>query len=204
MKKTKSPNNFQKNENIFFQLAKRYSTPKLVQQFIRGLQYNLDQTLYSAAKVLQHKKAHCLEGAFMAAAIMEHLDFEPMILSFESVDDLEHVVYVFQLNQKYGSIGKSRDPGLHGRAPVFNSIHDLAWSYFDPYIDSTGRLTAYQIAHLDEINVDWRFGKSHLWAADQYLVDLPHNPMPSSEKRYLKLKKNYEKVGAIQNGPNWW
>ena len=190
------------------QLARTYNNAFLVQKFLRELNYNKDETLYSAATVIQKQKAHCLEGAFTAAAIMEQLGFEPMILSFESIDDLEHVVYLFETRTGYGSIGKSRDPGLHGRAPVFKSIRDLALSYFDPYVDSTGRITAYQLAHLDEIGVDWRNGSSNLWKADRYLVDLPHiqltNSSKTSDQRYRKLKKEYQKFGAIQNGPFWW
>ncbi len=203
MKKTNSFNSLNSVFD-FEKLARTYKTPHLVQKFVRTLEYNRSETLYSAQKAIQNHKAHCLEGAFVAAAIMEHLGYEPMLLSFESVDDLEHVVYLFKGPNGYGSIGKSRDPGLHGRAPEFRSIKDLAWSYFDPYIDKTGKLTAYQIAHMDELGVDWRRGKRHLWQADRYLVDLPHNPMKSNHQRFLKVRKRYLKYGAIQTGRHWW
>lgn len=190
------------------QLARTYNTPFKIQKFLRELNYNKAETLYSAKTVIQNRSAHCLEGAFTAAALMEQLGFEPMILSFESIDDLEHVVYIFETPTGYGSIGKSRDPGLHGRAPVFKSIRDLALSYYDPYVDSTGRITAFQIAHLDEIGVDWRHGSNNLWKADRYLVELPHIQLTKSRKtsdqRFRKLKKSYQKYGAIQHGPHWW
>jgi hypothetical protein len=188
----------------FAALAKKYKSPKSVQDWLRTFKYNKKETLYSASLAIEKKSAHCLEGAFVAAAILEQHGFPPLIMSFESIDDLEHVVFVFKIGKKWGSIGKSRDPGLHGRAPQFNSLRALAWSYFDPYIDNTGRITAYQLANLDELGVDWRTGSKNLWAADKYLVDLPHRPLKSSSLRFKKVKSQYKKKGPILNGPFWW
>lgn len=192
------------SEKMFAALAKKYKSPKAVQEWLRTFQYNKKETLYSAKTAIEKKAAHCLEGAFTAAAILEYHSYPPLILSFESPDNLEHVVYIFKQGNMWGSIGKSRDPGLHGRAPKFKSLRALAWSYFDPYIDHTGRITAYQIADLDELWVDWRFGKKNLWAADRYLVELPHVKIKSSQRRYKKIKARYKKKGPILSGPFWW
>ena len=39
-------------------------------------------------------------------------------------------------------------PGLHGRRPVFATPRALALSYFDPYVDFTGRVTGYAVVDL--------------------------------------------------------
>ena len=180
----------------FAALAKKYKTPKAVQNWLRSFQYNRKQTLYSAKMAIEKNAAHCLEGAFAAAAILELNGYPPLIMSFESIDDLEHVIFIFKKNNKWGSIAKSRDPGLHGRSPKFKTLRALAWSYFDPYIDYTGRITAYQIAHLDDLGVDWRNSSKSVWPADKYLVDLPHRPMISSNVRFNRAKARYNRVGG--------
>ena len=68
--------------------------------------------------------AHCLEAALAAAVILEQHGFPPLVLSFESIDELDHVIFVYQRSGRWGSIGRSRDPGLHGRKPVFATPRD--------------------------------------------------------------------------------
>ncbi|MCK7478787.1 MAG: hypothetical protein M0C28_16480 [Candidatus Moduliflexus flocculans] len=76
--------------------------------------------------------------------------YPPLVLSFESIDKLEHVLFVYKRRGRWGSVGRSRDPGLHGRKPVFRTARDLAMSYFEPYVDLTGGITAYAVVDLDK------------------------------------------------------
>ena len=82
-------------------------------------------------------RAHCLEAALSAAVILEQHHFPPLVLSFESIDELDHVIFVYRQRGRWGSIARSRDPGLHGRLPVFATPRALALSYVDPYVDFT-------------------------------------------------------------------
>ena len=65
------------------------------------------------------------------ATILERYGFPSLLVTFESVDLLDHVIFVFRRNGRWGSVARSRDPGLHGRKPVFRSIRDLAWRWND-------------------------------------------------------------------------
>src|SRR5436309_2831503 len=117
------------------ELAKRLKTPKQVQRYLKTLPYNREEngpTQRSAESALRAGKAHCFEGVFVAAAILEKHGYPPLIVSFESQDGLDHVIFVFRKNGMWGSIAQSRDFGLFGRQPVYKSIRDLVWSYFDP------------------------------------------------------------------------
>lgn len=190
--------------SFFKRLAKRYSTPRAVQKFLRTFDYNPKSTLYSAIKCFQKKEAHCLEAAFLAAAILEQNGYPPLVMSLESKDGLDHVVFVFKEKGKWGAVGRSRDHGLHGRAPRFRSIKDLAWSYYDPYIDKTGKVTAYQIAHLDDTESNWRTNHRNVWKAERYLVELKHRRLKSSQYRYKRIKALYFKRGPASSGPFWW
>jgi hypothetical protein len=103
-------------------LLQRLGTPDDVQRFLNRLPYNTEPppggaTLRSFRGVVVTNTAHCLEAALAAAVIMEHHGWPPLVLSFESIDELDHVIFVYQRAGRWGSIARSRDPGLHGRRP---------------------------------------------------------------------------------------
>ncbi len=187
--------------------SQRLKSPRAVQKFLRSLPYNREpkgETLRSAEAALQAKTAHCFEAAFVAAALLEPHGFPPTVVSFESKDGLDHVIFVFREKGRWGAIARSRDEGLHGRPPIFRSIRDLAWSYFDPYVDTTGRITAYQIAHLDDTGSDWRGSNRNVWKAERYLLDLKHRPLNASEQRYRKLLRAFQSNGPMKKKKSWW
>ncbi len=143
-----APDVFTREERRIIQ---RHRTPEQVQQFLRRLPYNWElhgETLRSFRQVVRLNTAHCLEAALVAAVILEQHGYPPLVVSFESKDGVDHVIFVFRHEGRWGSVARSRDAGLHGRKPVFRGIRDLVWSYFDPYVDSTGRITGYQLADL--------------------------------------------------------
>lgn len=191
-------------QDLIFKFAKNVRTPREVQKLLHTLSYNKAATLQSALTSLQKHTAHCLEGVFVAAAILEHHGFEPWVLSLESQDGLDHCLYVYQQQGLWGSIGKSRDTGLNGRAPIYKTLKDLAKSYFDPYVDNTGRITAWQTAHLDEVNVDWRKSQKNVWTLEKHLLEIPHHPLTSSDKKYQFLLKRYQEKGDLKRRPHWW
>ena len=55
-------------------------------------------------------------------------------------------------------MARSRDPGLHGRKPRFRSPRALARSYYDGYVDYTGRVKGFGVANLVDAlpGYDWR------------------------------------------------
>jgi len=191
----------------FVRLSRKYKTPKQVQNFLRKFPYNREEkkeTQRSAYAAFKYGKAHCLEAAFIAAAILEHHGYPPLVVSFESQDSLGHVIYAFKQNGKWGSIGKSRDNGLHGREPIFRSIRDLVWSYYAEYIDNTGKITEYKLANLDDTKTDWRYSKKNVWKAEKYLAGMKHIPLKSSEKTYQRLFRRFKKYGHPKPEKYWW
>lgn len=188
---------------VFKKLSKKYNTPEKVQKYLSKLKYNKKPTMRSALETWRHQEAHCMEGAFLAAAILEPLGYPPLVLSFESIDLLEHVIFIYKKNNRWGSIGCSRDQGIKGRKPVFKTILELTKSYFEPYIDKTGRITAYQKANLDDTQADWRFSKRNVWKSEDYLLELPHIKLKSSDKHYLETKKRYIEFGPMKPKSFW-
>jgi len=196
-----------KRLKITQKLAKRLKKPRQVQKFLRRFPYNREksgETLRSAEAALKKGKLHCFEAAMAAAAILEQHGYPPLVMSIESKDNLDHVIYVFRERGKWGSIGRSRDEGLHGRPPRYRSLRDLALSYYDPFVDKTGMVNGYQVASLDDMGCDWRYSKRNVWKAEKYLIKIKHRRIKSSKARYKKLHKAYLERGAMPRQRHWW
>ncbi len=178
-------------------LVERLGTPAAVQRWLRSLPYTWEkggETLRSFRQVVRLRTAHCLEAALAAAVILEMHGFPPLLLSFESQDKLDHVLFVFRQGGRWGSVARSRDPGLHGRKPVFRSPRQLAASYQDAYVDLTGRVTGYAVADLRELgSYDWRLSSRNVWKVEKWLVDYPHRPLPTPEARYRRALERFRR-----------
>lgn len=180
-----------------WRMIERNRTPQRVQRFLHALPYNRELdggSLRSFREVLRRQTAHCLEAALAAAVILEQHAYPPLLLSLASQDKLDHVIFVFRARQRWGAIGRSRDIGLHGRRPVYRTLRDLAWSYFDPYVDETGRLVAYGLTDLTVLgNYDWRFSPRNVWKVERHLCEIPHHKLHASERRYKSALARYRR-----------
>jgi len=181
-------------------LVERLRTPPAVQRWLRSMPYNWEkggETLRSFRSVVRLGTAHCLEAALAAAVVLEQHSYPPLLLSFESVDKLDHVLFLFRQDGRWGSVARSRDPGLHGRKPVFLSPRQLAASYRDAYVDLTGRVTGYAVADLRELGgYDWRLSARNVWKVEKWLVAYPHRPLPTPERRYRRALERYKRFRA--------
>jgi hypothetical protein len=172
-------------------------TPLRVQRFLNRLPYNTEPPperakLRSFRGVVRHHTAHCLEAALAAAVILEQHGHPPLVLSFESIDQLDHVIFVYRQRGRWGSVGRSRDPGLHGRKPVFRTARDLALSYVDGYIDFTGRIIGYAVVDLRLLgDYDWRLSEKNVWKVERMLLQYPHRGIRSSDARIDRLRARY-------------
>src|SRR5947209_4689986 len=89
-------------------LIRRLRTPDAVQGWLNRLPYNTEPppgraTLRSLRRIVRHHTAHCLEAALAAAAILEQHGYPPLVLSFESIDELDHVLFVYRERGRWGS-----------------------------------------------------------------------------------------------------
>jgi hypothetical protein len=187
-------------------LVRRLRTPTAVQRYLNALPYNQEPggraTLRSFRGVVRHGCAHCLEAALFAAVVLEQHGYPPLVLSFESIDQLDHVLFVYQQRGRWGSIARSRDPGLHGRKPVFTTPRALALSYFDPYVDLTGCVSGYAIVDLarEMGRYEWRLATTNVWKVERMLLDFPHRRIRSSVARVDRLRARYRAYRAANPG----
>jgi phosphatidylserine/phosphatidylglycerophosphate/cardiolipin synthase-like enzyme len=168
-----------------------------VQRFLHLLPYNHEKggdTLRTFRGVVRHRSAHCLEAALFAATVLERHGHPPLLLSFESIDGLDHVIFPFREGGRWGAVARSRDPGLHGRKPVFATPRQLAASYMDMYVDLEGRITGYAVADLRDLgDYDWRFSSRNVWKVERWLLVYPHRPLVMSDRRYHALLARYRR-----------
>jgi hypothetical protein len=194
-------------------LIARLRTPLAVQQYLNALPYNTEPppgraTLRSFRGVVRHHTAHCLEAALLAATVLEQHGFPPLVISFESIDELDHVIFVYQKRGRvpfsrasgekgtrplfWGSVARSRDPGLHGRRPVFATTRALAASYLDTYVDLTGRIQAFALVDLRVMgSYDWRLSEKNVWKVERMLLDTKHHPLRMSDARFRDVRARY-------------
>jgi hypothetical protein len=180
-----------------WRLIQRLDTPAKVQRYLSSLAYNREPdgpTMRSFREWFKDKEVHCLEAAIGAAVILEQHGYPPLLLDLESEDLLDHVIFVFKHRSGWGSVARSRDIGLHGRKPVYRSLRDLAWSYFDPFVDFSGRLKGYAVTSLYSLgDYDWRFSPRNMRKIEDHLRAIPHRQMRSSDVRYQKLLARYHR-----------
>ena len=194
-------------------LIARLRTPLAVQNYLNALPYNTEPppgraTLRSFRGVVRHHTAHCLEAALFAATVLEQHGYPPLVISFESIDELEHVIFVYQKRGRegfsagsrenpsrplfWGSVARSRDPGLHGRKPVFATPRALAASYLDAYVDLTGRITAFALVDLRVLgDYDWRLSEKNVWKVERMLLGTKHQPLHMPDARFRDFRQRY-------------
>jgi hypothetical protein len=183
-----------------WRFVRRLRTPQAVQKLLHELPYNNEtagETLRSFRGVVRDWTAHCLEAALLAATVLEQHGFPPLLLSLESVDLLDHVIFLFQERGRWGGVAGSRDPGLYGRKPLFTTPRALALSYMDSYVDLTGRVTGFAVADLRDLGgYDWRLSPRYVWKVERWLRDYPHRPLTMSDRRYERLHARYRRYKA--------
>ncbi|MCA1813496.1 MAG: hypothetical protein LC624_06050 [Halobacteriales archaeon] len=180
-------------------LVARLRTPEQVQRWLNDMPYNWErrgETLRTFRGVVRRGQAHCLEAALSAATILEQHGHPPLLMDLESRDGLDHVVLLFQRQGRFGCVARSRDPGLHGRKPVYRNLHSLVQSFSAPYIDSTGRLKGYGVLDLRTLRVDWRLSARNVWSVEDALIDNAHRRFRVSDAYHRRWHARYRAFKA--------
>src|SRR5512138_2371005 len=119
-------------------LLRRLSTPARIQAFVDELAYRTEDEPAAPRRVLAERRAHCLDGALLAAAALRRLGHEPMVLGMWAVRDDGHVVAAFRKGGGWGAVAKSNFTGLRYREPVYRTVRELVMSYFEDYFNADG------------------------------------------------------------------
>ncbi|HUC31481.1 MAG TPA: hypothetical protein VMR99_02205 [Candidatus Paceibacterota bacterium] len=128
-----------------FSVFKTLRTPAAIQDYVNGLKMNFTgrrHTYASPLVVLETGKAHCMEGAMLAAAALWYQGQQPLLLDLKTTDaDEDHVVALFKEGNRWGAISKTNHAVLRYRDPVYKDPRELAMSYFNEYFLDSGAKT---------------------------------------------------------------
>ena len=156
-------------------------TPIRVQRFLDALPYRYADTACSPRKVLRERKAHCLEGAILAAAALRVHGRPPLLMDLEAVRDDDHVIALYREHGLWGGIAKSNFAGLRFRAPIYRTLRELALSYFEPYYNLRGERTLRSYSrpvHLGRLDpLHWMSSEEDVWCVAEALIAARHYPL---------------------------
>ena len=112
------------------------NTPRKIQDFLVYLPQNFEpdgDTARSVKSALKANKAHCIEGAMIAAMALWLQCHPPLLIDLCAHRDMDHVIAPFKQNGKWGAISKTNYTCLRWRDPVYRSIRELVMSYFHEF-----------------------------------------------------------------------
>ena len=179
-----------------FATLEKLTTPQRVQAFLNRVPANHEiggESLLSVREVLRQRRAHCIEGAMVAAAAMWVNGMRPLLLHLDChISDYPHVIAVFRRHGAWGAISKTNGAPLRYRDPIYRSLRELALSYFHEYSNKRGHKTlrSYSVA-FDMRRIDpseWVTSAKDCWEAHDRLVELRHYPLISRRQERMLAK----------------
>jgi hypothetical protein len=174
-------------------ILRQLRTPQQIQQFVIGLSANFEEegdTLRSVQGVLRHRKAHCIEAAFVAACALWLNGDPPFLMDLTARKDSDHVIAVFRRGGCWGAISKSNHVWLRWRDPVYRSPRELVMSYFHEYTNKHRKsLRSYSLPiDLRRFPTDtWVTNDDDCWEVGAALCDVKHFRIltPAQARRLL-------------------
>lgn len=183
----------------------RLNSPAKIQDYLETIPINFErngQTCYSPRQVLKFNRAHCMEGAMLAATILYFHGHKPLIVDLRAHKrDRDHAIAVFKVGGKWGAISKTNHAVLRYREPIYNSIRELVMSYFHEYFLDNGKKTLrsyslpVDLSKFDSKN--WITSPQDLWYIDKYLNQVHH--IPILNKKQIASLRSADRI-EIQAG----
>lgn len=185
-------------------LAKLRS-PEKIQDFVSAIPINFEpqgDTCLSVTETLKQRRAHCIEGAFVAACALWLNGMPPLVMDLQAKGDCDHVVTVFRRGKCWGAISKSNHIWLRWRDPVYRSLRELAMSYFHEYIVGPSKTLWTYSTPIDLRRFDpklWVTNSEDCWDVAAALDDVRHYRLiTEAQRKLLRPRDPVElKGGAI-------
>jgi hypothetical protein len=138
---------------------RRLTTPEGTQLFLDELPYRCEDGHFSARAALRDGRAHCFDGALLAAAALRRSGLAPHLILLCADRDDNHLICAYRRGKLWGAVAKSNFPGLRLREPLFRTPRELVLSYFEFYFnmerEKTLRGFFRPLAMPDPARLDW-------------------------------------------------
>ena len=189
-----------------FATLRRLNTPEKIQEFLYRLKQNFEpsgDTCNAVRSVLAKRRAHCIEGAMLAACALWIHGEPPLLLDLQAVHDFDHVVALFRRRGRWGAISKTNGIGLRWRDPIYRSLRELAMSYFHEYYNRYDRKTLRTYSRPFDLRRlkpgEWVTAKDGAWDLIDALEAARHyNLVTRTQVRSLIRRDPFErKVGNL-------
>ena len=193
-----------------FAVLRRLDSPERIQAFLYDLKQNFEpdgDTCNSIRVVLRSRRAHCIEGAVLAACALWVHGEPPLLLDLQAVHDFDHVVALFRRRGRWGAISKTNGIALRWRDAVYASVRELAMSYFHEYYNKRDRKTLRTYSRpFDLRRMDpkvWATSEDGAWELIDALEASRHYRLISrADARALTRRDPFERrTGAILQYP---
>jgi len=193
-------------------VLKKLSTPQKIQDYLDAIPQNFEksgETYLSPRRVLREQKAHCIEGALLAAVALWLQGERPLLLDLKTFDieiDSDHVVALYKKNGYWGAISKTNHAVLRYRDPIYKTVRELALSYFHEYfLVADGRKTLRSYSRpvsLKRFGIKWITNEQNLSHIAEALDKAQHfSLVPDGHAPHLRPASIVErKAGSI---PEW-
>ena len=172
-----------KNETKIFDT---YSTPAKIQSYINSIPMRHDDNepiVRSPREVIIKHEASCIEGAMLACAILAYHRYETYLLDLK-VDiknnvDCDHVVALFVVDGYFGAISKTGHAVLRFREPIYQSVREIAMTYFHEYFLDDGKKNLRSFSNkfslIKKFGSEWITSSEDLYEIACKLDDCPHH-----------------------------
>src|SRR3989344_5212530 len=177
-------------------ILRALDTPIKIQNYLQKLAHhgkNTKDTIFSPRRVMREQKAHCIEGALLAAVALWYHGERPLLMDLKSNPyDFDHVVALYRKFGKWGAISKTAHAVLRYRDPVYQTPRELAMSYFHEYFSDNGIKTLRSYSEPFDLSklkdTSWITSGKNLWYISNLLDKSPHHailnrPMIASLRR---------------------
>jgi hypothetical protein len=178
-----------------FRILRALDRPRKVQDFLNRLPVNKErggETCTSPLVTLRRNKAHCMEGALLAALALWMHGHRPLILDLKtSTADVDHLVALFRVDGCWGGITKTNHAVLRYREPIYRNVRELAASYFHEYFTNDGAKTLRRYSEPFDLRTwkgNWTTAEDDLWDLEKAIDRSPHHEL-ISRKQIAGLRK---------------
>jgi hypothetical protein len=194
-----------------FVVLERLSSPQKIQAYLNATPINHEpdgETVLSVREVIRQRRAHCIEGAMLAAcALWVHGD-PPLVVHLDCHEsDYPHVIAVFRRHGAWGALSKTNGAPLRYRDPIYRTLRELALSYFHEYSNKRGHKTlrSYSVPFdLRRLPLEeWVTNAESCWPAHDRLVELRHYPLITKRQEKLLTRRDAfeRKAGKLVEYP---
>jgi hypothetical protein len=179
-------------------LLRRLDSPEKIQAYLNAVPINHEiggETVLSVREVIRQRRAHCIEGAFLAACALWVNGERPLVMHLDCHEsDYPHVITLFRRHGAWGAISKTNGAPLRYRDPIYRTLRELVLSYFHEYSNRRGHKTLrsysvpYDLRRMDP--KQWVTNEKNCWDAHDRLADLRHYALLSRRQERLLAKRD--------------